>query len=358
MEPPAPITFRFRDLPTELALLVFTFAAEPDFAQPDTYAARNPYSTALSVSRVSKLVRRVVLPRMLHTVLLPEFYHVTHFVQALCMQKTYIEQQQHDLSVDYASLVHRLWIGVFRGPLRYGNTPFISSSTPSALTPGSEFDVSLLAPVILGVSSLAIDFLSLDVLLACLNHARNSDVDSNVEHSNSVLPWSTKSLTLSGRLSLQWLSFVKTVLGNNFLASISHLTFLSSCHEKCRHFQGSCLRKFASQDSEPYMLPLWMAGAPFQRLQTFSRIIPHIDSELPVAESTAAAGAQETQVKLVTFPASLLPDHWTLQKIKTLKEPSIPSGPPLPVSCIGKLCSFCLDCEKIWACGCEGPLPE
>ncbi|KAG1734487.1 hypothetical protein EDB19DRAFT_1727228 [Suillus lakei] len=338
MEPPTPITFRFRDLPTELALLVFTFAAEPDFAQPDTYATKNPYSAALSVSRVSKLVRRVVLPRMLHTVLLPEPRQVTAFVQALRMQKIYIEQQQHDLSVDYTSRVHRMWIGMFRGPLQDANTV-----TPSAAKPGSDSDVSLLAPVILAAPSLAVDFLSLDVLLACLKHASNCDVDLNVEPRNSVRPWSTKSLTLSGGLSLQWSPFMKTVHGNNFLASISHLTFLSSSsHDKSRHFQGSCVSNIGSQDSEP-MLPLWMAGAPFKRLQTFSRIIPHIDSELPVAERTAAAGAQETQVKL---------------EIQTFKEPevgSIPSGPLLLVSCIPKLCRFGLDCEKLWACGCEGP---
>ncbi|KAG1734478.1 hypothetical protein EDB19DRAFT_1727147 [Suillus lakei] len=355
MEPPTPITFRFSDLPTDLALLVFAFAAEPDLAQPYNYATKNPYSTALSLSRVSKLVRRVVLPRMLHTVLLPEPRQVTAFVQALRMQKTYIEQQQHDLSVDYASRVHRIWIGAFRGPLRDANGPFTSNFTGAAAEPGSELDVTLLAPLLLAVPSLAIDFLSLDVLLLCLKHAcKSADVDLNAEHSNSVLPWKHKNV------SLQWWPFLGNVYGYNFLASISHLTLLSSSsRELSRHFQGCCVTKVQErQDSEPYMVPLWMARAPFKRLETFSRVIPHI--KLQVAQRITAPRAKETFVKLVTFPASLLPDHWTLEEIKTFMETEVGFIPiiPLPVSSTRKLCMVCLDCEMLWACGCEGPLPQ
>ncbi|KAG2335970.1 hypothetical protein BDR05DRAFT_180085 [Suillus weaverae] len=67
-----PQFMRFSDLPTELALLIFKYAAQTTFAQHTPYTTRNPYSSALSLSRVSKIVRRTVLSEILHTVLLPE----------------------------------------------------------------------------------------------------------------------------------------------------------------------------------------------------------------------------------------------------------------------------------------------
>ncbi|KAG1881202.1 hypothetical protein F4604DRAFT_1550737, partial [Suillus subluteus] len=229
----------FSDLPTELVLLIFKYAAQPDFAQPDTYTTKNPYSSALSLSCVSKVVRRTVLPELLHTVLLPEARHVAAFIQALRMQKKYVDR---DLSLDYASCVHRVWIGECRGPLGDQNAPFINNFTPpfinnstppfvnnftpSAAEFDSESDVSLLAPVILAAPSLAIEFVSMDILLGCLKYACNSDVDLNVDHRNSPLPWSTKSLTLSGGFSFQWWPFVATTHGSTFLTSIQHLTLL------------------------------------------------------------------------------------------------------------------------------------
>lgn len=342
---------RFSELPTDIAILVFTHAAQPTFAQPATFATNNPYSLALSLSCVCKIARRCVLPEILHTVLLAESRHVTAFVQALRMQKTYAEQQQHDLSLDYASRVHRMWIGEFGGLLRIPNAPSIRSE------PGSELDVSLLAPVLLATPSLSLDFASLDVLLGCLEHAWNSDIDLNVnvDRRSSLLPWSTKKLTLSGCPSRQWWPFIGTVHGYTFLASIQHLTLLSCTpSEKSMHFQGRCISVIKSRDSEPYMMPFWMARAPFKKLKTFSLAMPHIES--PVAES--ASSAKETWVKLVTLPASLLPEPWTHQEIKTFVETGVGFIPYifLPVSCSQQLCTLCLDCEKLWACGCEGPL--
>ncbi|KAG2757044.1 hypothetical protein P692DRAFT_201378656 [Suillus brevipes Sb2] len=164
-----PQSTRISDLPTELALVIFKLAAQPNFAQPDTYATKHPYSSALSLSRVSTFVRRTVLPDLLHTVLLAEARHVEAFIRALRMQKTYVDNQQDDLSLDYTSCVHRMWIGECRRLLRDPDAPFISSVTPSVAEPDSESDVSLLAPVILAVPSLAIEFVSLDIPLGASN---------------------------------------------------------------------------------------------------------------------------------------------------------------------------------------------
>jgi hypothetical protein len=153
----------------------------------------------------------------------------------------------------------------------------------AALSLLSESGVSLLAPVILAVPSLAIEFVSLDILLGCLKHACNSDVDLDDEHRNSPLPWSTKSLTLSGSISLRWWPFIGTIHGYTFLTSIQHLTLLSSTtYETHWHFAGYCASGIESRDSEPYKVPLWIARAPFKKLQTFSMLIPH--REPPVAE--------------------------------------------------------------------------
>ncbi|KAG1907807.1 uncharacterized protein F5891DRAFT_1180834 [Suillus fuscotomentosus] len=332
---PTPISFRFSDLPTELALIIFKYAAQPDFTQPNTWLAKNSYSSALALSLVSKIVRRTVLPELLHTVLLPEARHVAAFIQALRMQKTYVDQQQHDLSLDYTSHVHRMWFGYVYRPLSNPQPTFISSSIPSATKPDLESDVSLLAPVILAVPSLAIECASLYILSDCLKYACNSDVDLNVDHKDSPLPWSTKSLTLSGDVTASpWWPFIGTIHGYTFLTSIQHLTLLAP---------------------SPYEVPSWMARAPFKQLQTFSMLISH--GEPPVAESAPTCSATTTRVELVTFPASLLPDHWTFKEIRAYIENGVGTMPtvPLPVPRSGKLCTLCLDCQSIWANGCEGP---
>ncbi|KAG1898979.1 uncharacterized protein F5891DRAFT_1111256, partial [Suillus fuscotomentosus] len=182
MEPPTPISFRFNDLPTELALIIFKHAAQPPFAQYVPYT-RDPYSSALSLCQVSKNVRRAVLPELLHTVLLLTPRHLLAFVRALRMQKTYIDQQ-HDLAFDYAPCVHRMSIGEFRGAVHIP-VPYTPPPMPEL---ECEFDIDLLAPVILGVSSLTIDSRSLDLLTRCLKHLCNSDVNLDVDHKKSLFP--------------------------------------------------------------------------------------------------------------------------------------------------------------------------
>ncbi|KAG2352985.1 hypothetical protein BDR07DRAFT_1615306, partial [Suillus spraguei] len=91
MEPA--IRFRFSDLPREIALMVFKYAAEPTFSQKEEYADKNPYATALSLCLVSRLVRRTILPEFLHTISLRRCLSLKMFANALLMQKAYAEKK-------------------------------------------------------------------------------------------------------------------------------------------------------------------------------------------------------------------------------------------------------------------------
>ncbi|KAG1898992.1 uncharacterized protein F5891DRAFT_1279175 [Suillus fuscotomentosus] len=306
MDPPTPIAFRFNDLPTELALIVFKYAAQPLFAQYAPFT-RDPYSFALSLCQISKIVRRAALPALLHTVLLSTTHDLLAFVRALRMQKTYMDQQ-HALAFDYASCVDSISIGHFRGP--FENPPSFYFPIPIPELEG-EIDISLLAPVILGASSLAISFQDLNLLSKCLKHACNS----NVDHNNSLLPWSITSLTLLGTFCHPW-SLMGSVYGYAFLASIQHLTLLeyTSFRQECLPFQCNCLSKVKFKDCLSYM---HRARVPFKGLQTFSLAIPHIKI-IPhtYSQPVAQCAPKGVWVKLVTFPASVLPDPCTQEEIE------------------------------------------
>ncbi|KAG1788301.1 uncharacterized protein HD556DRAFT_861880 [Suillus plorans] len=311
-----PISFRLNDLPTELALIIFKHAAQPPFAQYAPFT-RDPYSSALSLCQVSKIVRRAALPEILHTVLLSTTRDLLAFVRALRMQKTYIDQQ-HDLAFDYASCVDRMSIGHFQGPRSYFPLPMLELE--------DEFDISLLAPVILGASSLAISFKDINLLSKCLKHACNSDVDLNVDHKNSLLPWSMRSLTLLGSFSPSWWPFMGSVHGYAFLASIQHLTLLESTSFQDQPFQCNCVSEVEFKDSLGHMHPLCIARVPFKGLQTLSLAIPHTNPR-PVAQ----CAPQDVWLKLVTFPASVLPEPCSTQQeierfIKTGASKSTPYG--------------------------------
>ncbi|KAG0705652.1 hypothetical protein DFH29DRAFT_779405, partial [Suillus ampliporus] len=62
--------FPFFELPTELVLLVFKYAAKPTFYKTYRHDRRNPYSSVLALCHVSRIVSRAVLPEFLRTVLL------------------------------------------------------------------------------------------------------------------------------------------------------------------------------------------------------------------------------------------------------------------------------------------------
>ncbi|KAG1788651.1 uncharacterized protein HD556DRAFT_1190612, partial [Suillus plorans] len=94
------IRFTISDLPIEIALIVLTYAAKPTFSQEEKYDDKNPYSTAVSLCLVSRLVRRAILPELLQTILLRRPCGMNMFANALCMQKAYAEKES-DLVFDY-----------------------------------------------------------------------------------------------------------------------------------------------------------------------------------------------------------------------------------------------------------------
>ncbi|KAG1725067.1 uncharacterized protein EDB91DRAFT_1254926 [Suillus paluster] len=270
------------ELPTELVLLILSYAAKPTFSQADNYDAKNPYASAATLCLVSRIVRRTVLPELLHT----------HSSTLFSMQKAYA-QQKHHLHFEYAPHIRRIWIGEI---LHLPPQPLWPLS--SMLYPPPALDFSLLSPVVLAAESLALDFLSVKYLLAgCLEHAWHSQV---VDHERP-LPWNTKTMTVSG--AYPWFSLEITPQGRAFLASISHLVSLS-------HLQNEThlhlIDRFTG--SRDYRLPMWLRRTrwySFENLQTVSLALPYI--EVPV--DPCIFSGTEVQVELLTFPVSLIPNN-------------------------------------------------
>ncbi|KAG0691463.1 hypothetical protein DFH29DRAFT_1085586, partial [Suillus ampliporus] len=258
-----PVTrFPILELPTELVLLILSYAAQPTFFQTERCDAENPYSSALALSRVSRLFRRAVLPKMLHTVSLSPFHSLRNFERALRMQKAYA-QQNHHLHFEYAPHVHRIWLG---------------NSLGSEFVIGLDF--SLLAEVLLAAESLAINFECLSFLVPRLDLAWDSHMAKNIDHTRSPLPRSTKTLTIWEDED----NFLDRhiIKGSPFIASISHLISLSHPAYTSRHVPG---RNDGDLGSGDYKLPKWMAHAPwdcFTSLQTVSVALPLIICQAPL----------------------------------------------------------------------------
>jgi len=68
------------------------------------------------------------------------------------------------------------------------------------------------------------------------------------------------------------------------------------------------------EDSLPCMLSLCIVRGPFEGLKTFSLAIPHIN--LPLVAQRAP---EDIWVKLLTLPASALPDPCTPEEIERLE---------------------------------------
>ncbi|OAX33133.1 hypothetical protein K503DRAFT_550309 [Rhizopogon vinicolor AM-OR11-026] len=321
--------FPFANLSTELVLLILTFAARPDFAR--THEEKNPYSSAITLCRVSRITRHAVLPQLLHTVLLSEESNVTSFMNALRMQELYRQQINH-LYFAYAAHVRRIWIGQICAPPPappiHGSFP---PNTPVYNTSEPDIDFSILAPVIFGAQSLALDFASLFLLCGCLECAWNT------HPARSTPPWSTKTLALSGNFT-RWLPLTSTTEGSAFLASISHLIFLYPVRFKPYYTICSRLDPcFDDVQSPDYSLPAWMTNVPwaaFKNIQAVSLPFPHVvlmfDNEEPV----------DLHVELVTLSAS--PDHSDFKNISS----SIRSG-EARVSLVDVRFAW----EEAWACG-------
>jgi hypothetical protein len=78
-------------------------------------------------------------------------------------------------------------------------------------------------------------------------------------------------------------------------------------------------------------------------------LIPH--RERLVAEYAFASNTLAILVKLVTFPASLLPDHWTFQDIKTFMETHVRFIPSVLFSQVVCTSSGSREDLGIWMCG-------
>jgi hypothetical protein len=157
MQVDGPARFSPVDLPTELSLLILS------------YAARS-ISCALALCRVSRTVRRIALPELLHTVILSKRHNVLAFMHALHMQGAYV-QQEHHLYFDYAAHVRKIWIRETK-TVRYD-------------VHKDNIDFSILAPVVLASQSLAVSFKNTFLLDGCLEYAWNSYVHLNIDHERS-----------------------------------------------------------------------------------------------------------------------------------------------------------------------------
>ncbi|OJA20689.1 hypothetical protein AZE42_06033 [Rhizopogon vesiculosus] len=295
------------NLPTELYFLIFTYAtAKPSFATID-YPSLNPYySSMLALCRVSRNFRRIALPFLLHTIFLSKAKHVLAFVHALHMQRAYAKQENL-LYFDYAAHVHSLWIG---------NTNDNSRLYRSLYT----VDFSLLAPVLLASKSLALDYASLFLLDSCLKYAWNSRTPSNINHKSSPLPWSVKTLTLSGNLA-SYLPTARTAEGHAFLASLSHIIFFPS-KRKVFTLMAIFYPPYVLENPIHYDIPECLNNVPWDSLkglQSVSLALPHITTKSNVTFLSPKKGylieceVVDPRIDLMTVsaPVDLLSDDWT-----------------------------------------------
>jgi hypothetical protein len=293
--------FPFAELPVELAFMIFEYAARPTFDQADLYDARSPYSSALTLCRVSKIVRRVVLPELLHTVLLPDSRHVKKFVHALRMQKAYREKG-NNLHFEYAPRIHKMWIVSNDGNLT--PTHFPHTSPAYALTPPeSPLDISLMAPILLAAPSLALGWTSLDLLVECLEHAWKSHAATHVDNEHSPLPWNTQTLTLSctsPTAGPRWERLTDTPQGSAFLGSISHL----STNPYVCDYKSHTTNLFRD-----YYLPLWMEIVPWAAFKSLKTVfLPYPRIKPSVDQFALIFAGIDLHVELLILSASLLRD--------------------------------------------------
>lgn len=338
----------FGNLPIELVDLIMSYAARPTFAQPDQYKAKNPYSTARKLCLVSQYVRRhVALPEMLHTVLL-DSRNKKAFVHALRMQKEYTQTDSH-LCFEYTSYIHNIWIGEFCPSPEYT----FAHRSDAMFVPHS--DLGLLAPVLLGAPSLAIDFASMYFLTRCVEHVW-TDMGEDTDQECSPPPWRTKTLTLLGNVTRPC-PMTMLASGSAFLASLAHLIVLpNSLGDVSLHVAGRAIGAVGPRD---YILPQWMAHAPWallKRLETVSLVFPRVELPLDTAEFSAG---MNLQTELVTFPASLVKGYRVPLEIKASTETgegciSLDDVRVVVSDTRVHFCIYCQEWEKVWACGWPG----
>ncbi|KAG2338272.1 hypothetical protein BDR05DRAFT_969342 [Suillus weaverae] len=305
--------FPFANLSLELVLLIFAHAARPTFVKTGDNEPKNPYASALSLCRVSKIVRRTVLPELLRTILLPEYNNVTAFVRALRMQQAFA-LQENDLRFDYAGRVDRIWFGQICEPPPQAP---VHSSFASSATSELDVDFSLLAPVLLSAPSLALDFESLWLLYGCLESAWNSHIHIN-DPERARPSWRTNILTLVGEFN-RWRPLTSTAEGSAFLASISRLSFLSPTNAET-HLLPTYDPCFDDLEHRKYPLPEWMTNVPwdsFKRLRTVSLALPRI--VLTVAAKTSLS-EENVDVELLTLIDPPHSAYWEPKDISAYTE--------------------------------------
>ncbi|KAG2073277.1 hypothetical protein BDR04DRAFT_1095165 [Suillus decipiens] len=342
--------FPFANLSTELILVIFVHAARPTFDKTGDDDSKNPYASALSLCRVSKIVRRTVLPELLRTVLLPEYSNVTAFVRALRMQQAFA-LQENDLRFDYAGRVDRIWFGRICEPPPQAP---VQSSFTSSITSDLAIDFSLLAPVLLAAPCLALDFGSLWLLYGCLESTLSCHVHTNdPERTPSNSLWRTNDLTLVGEFN-RWCPLTSTTEGSAFLASISRLSFLSPTKAET-HLLPTYDPCFNDLENWKYPLPEWITSVPwdsFKHLRTVSLVLPRI--VLTVAAKTILS-EEDVDVELLTLFDPPHSAHWEPKDISTYIESgeghivSVGVRTKLRDSPIQFTVSF--DWEEAWACG-------
>ncbi|KAJ8589527.1 hypothetical protein M405DRAFT_205880 [Rhizopogon salebrosus TDB-379] len=342
MQVDGPARFSPVDLPTELCLLILTYAARP-------------ISSALALCHVSGIVRRIVLPQLLHTVILSKPDNVLAFMHALHMQGAYA-QQEHHLYFDYAAHVRKIWIH--------------ATQTVSYDVYKDNIDFSILAPVLLASQSLAISFEDTFLLDGCLEYAWSPHVDLNVDHKRSPLPWSTKTLTLLKDMdfpdfldSPDSYPLANTAQGRAFLASISRIIIFPSTIADHYEISECC----DSGHLLGHRYPLWVDHFPWgslKSLRTVSMALPHItipSSVLdPPDEYEEEFHWRNVPVELLTFSAATInlmsSCFWAQKKLDTY------SGGGECISSVevyGEVCYFrlgsilvdvcCFNWEQVWA---------
>ncbi|KAG2367150.1 hypothetical protein BDR07DRAFT_1606414 [Suillus spraguei] len=293
-------SFRFSDLPVELALIIIGYSAQPTLDQAEKYRLKCPYSSALKLCLVSKYVRRAVLPELLHTILLPDQRNVRKFVQALVLQEAY-KKAGSDLYFDYAPHVHRMWIGFNGGNLTPALLPQAHSlgvvnPQEYVLQPSDRAHaISLLTPILFAASSLAFGWTSVDLLIDCLEQAWKSRPATPVDEEHPRPPWNTRTLTLSyatptNRTIVNRLT--STPQGSAFLASIRHLSGLTAV--RCNPLNN-------------YRVPQWMSTtllASFKSLESVT--LPYSYTNSPI--SIMALLGISVQMELLTLSATLMKD--------------------------------------------------
>ncbi|KAG2753556.1 hypothetical protein P692DRAFT_20246636 [Suillus brevipes Sb2] len=288
-------TFRFADLPIELALLVFKYAARPIFDQAQNCERDRAYSSAVKLCLVSKAVRRAVLPELLHTILLSRSQRMRLFMQALLMQEEY-KKANSDLQYQYAPRVRKMWIG------DDGSDPRLPPDhLEYALQPSKNpHFISLLSPIMLAAPSLAFNrTTSISLFMKCLEHAWKFRPATPVDEEHSQLPWNTKSLALFGGhpIDTQWTDLTNTPQGAAFLASICQLV---SPKYLSRDYLWVSLAK-------DYPLPQWVGTVPLAAFKSLQTVIsPYQPIIPPVRFSELQSTGYDMHLQVLTLPATLL----------------------------------------------------